>query len=74
MVVISFHSLEDRLVKQFMRRQAAGDEFPPGLPVTSDMLKPRLKLIGKAVKATAQALESNVRARSAVMRVAEKIA
>ena len=74
MVVISFHSLEDRLVKQFMRKQATGDDFPPGLPVTTDMLKPRLKLIGKAVKAGAQALETNVRARSAVMRVAEKLA
>ena len=74
MVVISFHSLEDRLVKQFMRKQADGDDFPPSLPVTRDMLKPRLKLIGKAVKAGAEALEDNIRARSAVMRVAEKIA
>lgn len=74
MVVISFHSLEDRLVKQFMRRQAVGDEYPPGLPVTQDMMRPRLKLVGKALKAGAEALESNVRARSAVMRVAEKIA
>lgn len=73
-VVISFHSLEDRLVKQFMRRQAVGDEYPPGLPVTQDMMRPRLKLVGKALKAGAEALESNVRARSAVMRVAEKIA
>lgn len=74
MVVISFHSLEDRLVKQFMRRQVAGDDFPPGLPVTQDMLKPRLKLVGKAIKGNAEALQSNIRARSAVMRVAEKLA
>lgn len=74
MVVISFHSLEDRLVKRFMREQVKGDEFPPGLPVTQDMLKPRLRLIGKAVKVGERELGENIRARSAVMRVAEKIA
>lgn len=74
MVVISFHSLEDRMVKRFMQKQAKGDDFPPGLPITSDMLKPRLKLVGKAIKGSATGLDNNIRARSAVMRIAEKIA
>jgi len=74
LVVISFHSLEDRIVKRFMRKQAKGDtHLPPGLPVTEDMLKRRLKLIGKARKPTKHEVEINPRARSAVMRVAEKL-
>ena len=72
MVVISFHSLEDRMVKRFIRRMEKGDDFPPGLPVTADMLKPRLRSIGKPVQSGEAELEDNVRARSAVMRVAEK--
>jgi len=74
LVVISFHSLEDRLVKRFMREQAHGDRFPPGVPVTQDQLQPRLRLIGKAVKPSSDEIERNPRARSAVMRVAEKVA
>lgn len=74
MVVISFHSLEDRIVKQFMQKQVRGDDFPPGVPVTSAQLKPRLRLIGKARKTGDDERDRNVRARSAVMRVAEKIA
>jgi len=74
LVVISFHSLEDRLVKRFMREQAHGDRFPPGVPVTQDQLQPRLRLIGKAVKPSSNEIERNPRARSAVMRVAEKVA
>ncbi len=74
MVIISFHSLEDRLVKQFIQKQVRGDDFPPGLPVTRDQLKPRLRTIGKAVKTGGRERDRNVRARSAVMRVAEKIA
>lgn len=74
MVIISFHSLEDRVVKQFIQKQVRGDDFPPGLPVTQDQLNPRLKAIGKAAKVTAGQLDDNVRARSAIMRVAEKIA
>ncbi len=74
LVVISFHSLEDRIVKRFMRKQAQGDNhLPPGLPVTEDMLNRRLKLIGKARKPTKHEIEINPRARSAVMRVAEKL-
>ncbi len=73
LAVISFHSLEDRIVKRFMRDQARGDEFPPDLPVTVDQLNPRLRLVGKAVHASAAELAHNVRARSAVLRVAEKV-
>lgn len=74
MVTISFHSLEDRIVKQFIQKQVRGDDFPPGLPVTQDQLNPRVIAIGKAMKVTARDIDENVRARSAVMRVAQKIA
>lgn len=74
LVVISFHSLEDRIVKKFISTQAKGDSFPRDLPVSQDMLKPKLKPIGKRIKASALEVEHNPRARSAVMRVAEKIA
>ncbi|WP_286239712.1 16S rRNA (cytosine(1402)-N(4))-methyltransferase RsmH [Neptuniibacter halophilus] len=75
LVVISFHSLEDRIVKRFIRQHVKGDEhLPPGIPVTQDMLKIRLKQVGKAVKASSSETQDNVRARSAVMRVAEKVA
>lgn len=73
LVVISFHSLEDRLVKRYMRDMARGDSLPPGVPVTSDALNRRMRLVGKAVHASDQEVAGNVRARSAVMRVAEKI-
>jgi 16S rRNA (cytosine1402-N4)-methyltransferase len=72
MVVISFHSLEDRMVKRFIRQMEKGDDFPPGLPVTADMLNPRLRSLGKPVQSGEAELEGPVRARSAVMRVAEK--
>ena len=73
LVVISFHSLEDRLVKRFMREMARGDRYPPGLPVTDNMLNPRMRLIGKAVHPSAKEVQANPRARSAVLRIAEKI-
>lgn len=74
LVVISFHSLEDRKVKRFIQRYEKGDEMPMGLPITVDKLNKRLKRIGKIVKSGKEELECNPRARSAVMRVAEKIA
>ena len=74
LAVISFHSLEDRLVKRFMRDQAKGDRFPPGLPVTQDQMRPRFALVGKAIQPDAQEVEDNPRARSAVLRVAERLA
>jgi 16S rRNA (cytosine1402-N4)-methyltransferase len=73
LLVISFHSLEDRIVKRFMRKEARGDDFPPDLPVPQSALTPRIKLIGKPVKASEQELAENPRARSAVLRVAERL-
>ena len=73
LVVISFHSLEDRRVKRFIQRCEQGDEFPSGVPVTKDKLNRRLKRLGKAVKPEVDELQRNPRARSAIMRVAEKI-
>lgn len=75
LVVISFHSLEDRIVKQFMRRQARGeaDALPRHLPVRPEPFVPVLKLLGKPQYAGEQELQANPRARSAVMRVAEKL-
>ncbi len=75
LVVISFHSLEDRIVKRFMRDEAVPDTLPKNLPLrTADLPQPRLRLIGKPVKAGAAEVSANPRARSAVMRVAEKLA
>ena len=71
--IISFHSLEDRPVKRFLREQSKGDHFPPDMPVTADMLSPQIKLIGRAIHATEKEVKYNRRSRSAVMRVAEKI-
>lgn len=73
LVMISFHSLEDRLVKHFLRAQSKGDPFPPDMAVSSDMLRPVMQLIGKPVRPAARELANNRRARSAVMRVAEKL-
>ena len=74
LVVISFHSLEDRIVKNFMRSQATADDLPKGLPLRADQLpKPKLRLVGKMIKPSAAEIAANPRARSAVMRVAEKM-
>lgn len=74
LVVISFHSLEDRIVKKFIAMQTKGDSYPRDLPVQQAQLTPRLRAIGKAMKPGADEIERNPRARSAVMRIAEKIA
>lgn len=74
LVVISFHSLEDRLVKRYMRDMSRGEALPRGLPVKESALNRRMRLVGKAVRASAGEVDLNPRARSAVMRVAEKIA
>ena len=73
LVVISFHSLEDRLVKRFIRRMARGDELPARLPVRDQDLRRLLRPVGKVVRAEGEELLANSRARSAVMRVAEKL-
>ena len=74
LAVISFHSLEDRIVKRFMRDEARGDYYPPDLPIPQSALKPKLKLIGKAMRASEQETAENPRARSAVLRIAERLA
>ncbi|MGB1237326.1 MAG: 16S rRNA (cytosine(1402)-N(4))-methyltransferase RsmH [Pseudomonadales bacterium] len=75
LVVISFHSLEDRIVKRFIRKHVKGDDhLPKGIPYTNDMLKCRLKDITKKLKASRTEVDDNPRSRSAVMRVTEKIA
>ena len=74
LAVISFHSLEDRIVKNFMRAQSTPDALPKNLPLRADQLpKPKLRLVGKLIKPTAAEIAANPRARSAVMRVAEKL-
>jgi len=75
LVVISFHSLEDRIVKRFLRDNARADRLPPRLPLRADELpRPPLKLIGRPVRPAAVEVAANPRARSAVMRIAEKLA
>ncbi len=71
--VISFHSLEDRIVKQFMRDQSQVKDLFPGLPVLVATTEARLKRIGKAIFPSEQECSQNTRSRSAVLRVAEKI-
>jgi len=73
LAVISFHSLEDRVVKAFIREHSTGDKLPRGVPVrASEIPAPLLKPVGKAVKPSAAEVARNPRARSAVLRVAEK--
>lgn len=71
LAVISFHSLEDRIVKKFIQHHERGDIFPLDLPVKQDSLQPRLKRIGRAVPTPVE-VEGNPRARSAILRIAEK--
>ncbi|GAB1256831.1 16S rRNA (cytosine(1402)-N(4))-methyltransferase RsmH [Aurantivibrio plasticivorans] len=73
LVAISFHSLEDRIVKRFMRDKAKGDNLPRNVPVLESQLNKTLRIIGKATKPSDQEIAINVRSRSAVMRVAEKL-
>jgi 16S rRNA (cytosine1402-N4)-methyltransferase len=74
LVVISFHSLEDRIVKRFMRDEATPRQPPKGVPVrAADLPAPILNLVGKAVRPSTAEVAANPRARSAVMRVAEKL-
>jgi 16S rRNA (cytosine1402-N4)-methyltransferase len=73
LVVISFHSLEDRIVKRFVRDSANPDKLPRRLPVRArDLPEPALRPVGRPVKPSAVEIAANPRARSAVMRVAEK--
>jgi len=74
LAVISFHSLEDRMVKQFMRRHSLADPMYAGLPDMPGHARPKLKLVGKAVEAELTEVNLNPRARSARLRVAERLA
>ncbi len=74
LAVISFHSLEDRIVKQFMRAQEEGMAPPKGVPIKHAEIKTCFKRLGKAIKPQALEIKNNSRARSAVLRIGEKIA
>ncbi|PYE56700.1 16S rRNA (cytosine1402-N4)-methyltransferase [Shewanella chilikensis] len=73
--IISFHSLEDRMVKRFIRRHSKGEEVPYGLPVTEAELNRSRQLlpIGKALKPSDEEIAVNARARSSVLRIAERL-
>lgn len=75
--VISFHSLEDRMVKRFIRKESKGPEVPHGLPLTEAQIQAlgsaNLKNVGKAIMPTKEEVELNPRSRSSVLRVAEKL-
>jgi 16S rRNA (cytosine1402-N4)-methyltransferase len=73
LAVISFHSLEDRMVKQFMRRHASTDPVYAGLPFVPAHAAPKLRLVGKQIHADANESARNPRARSARLRVAERL-
>ena len=74
LAVISFHSLEDRLVKRFMQRESQLDPALAALPIVPPQLAPRLKLIGRKLRPSKEEVTRNPRARSALLRVAEKVA
>lgn len=73
LVVISFHSLEDRIVKRFMKNLSKGPDLPRHLPIPNTHLDVKFKTIGKAVKPSKKEVDDNVRSRSAVMRVLERV-
>jgi len=73
LAVISFHSLEDRIVKQFMRRLATTDPVYAGLPFVPAHAAPKLRLVGKAIQADSEETARNPRSRSARLRVAERL-
>ncbi|MEE9452594.1 MAG: 16S rRNA (cytosine(1402)-N(4))-methyltransferase RsmH [Gammaproteobacteria bacterium] len=73
LVIISFHSLEDRIVKRFMHKQAKGEQLPTRLPIRKQQLLVNMRCINGVIKASDKEILNNPRARSAVLRVAEKI-
>lgn len=76
LVVISFHSLEDRLVKQFMKKHSQGKQVPRGMPINEAELQKgkKLQLIGKRAKPSKKEVDENVRSRSSVLRIAQRLA
>ena len=73
LAVISFHSLEDRIIKRFFRNESRGDDLPSNFPITIDQLNPRVRLVGRTIKSNDLELALNSRARSAILRVIEKL-
>ena len=73
LVVISFHSLEDRMVKRFFKKQSTPPSVPRGLPIQNAELAMPFKLIGKAIKPNQDEVAENVRSRSSVMRILERL-
>jgi len=73
LAVISFHSLEDRIVKEFVRLQEKGEPLPRGLPIKGEHFNAKLKMVGKLIKPTDKEVNINPRARSAVLRISEKL-
>jgi len=73
LVVISFHSLEDRIVKRFIRDQEKGKHIPKGFPILEKDIIRRMRSITKATKSSDLEIKNNIRARSAVMRIAQKV-
>ena len=76
LVVISFHSLEDRLVKQFMKKHSTGKKVPRGMPILESEIQKgkKLELVGKKLKPSKTEVDENVRSRSSVLRVAQRLA
>ena len=76
LVVISFHSLEDRLVKQFMKKHSQGRQVPRGMPISEAELQKgkKLSLVGRKAKPSKAEVDTNVRSRSSVLRIAERLA
>ncbi len=73
LAAISFHSLEDRIVKRFMRDQSTPPSYPPEIPIMPDSSNVKLRLVGKKIRATQAEIIQNARARSATLRVAERV-
>lgn len=75
LAVVSFHSLEDRIVKQFIQQEVHGDALLRQLPIMDDdqKLKKRLKSVGRAIRPTDQEMQENPRSRSAILRIVEKL-
>jgi 16S rRNA (cytosine1402-N4)-methyltransferase len=73
MAVISFHSLEDRIIKRFIRNEYQGEQPPVEFPLAGMDYQPRMKPAGKAIRASESEVQRNPRARSAVLRVAERL-
>ena len=75
LVVISFHSLEDRLVKQFMKKHSQGKKVPRGMPISEEELNKgkKLSLVGRKLKPSKDEVEENVRSRSSVLRIAKRL-